>query len=253
MLECGDRVSTGIIPEKTGVHNVTGDHLLTIDAPNGIYRERSIDPRRTVLLSIDMQNAEWSPEQMAKAQIPGTLESKKVGLLTRLETVCIPNQRRLQTCARTAGIEIIYTVIESLTKDGRDRSLDHKISRLHYPKGAWESKVIDAVGPVGDEIVISKTASGVFNATNIEYVLRNLGIEFLVIYGVLTDQCIETAIRDAADRGFLVTQIEDCCAANTDANHVRSIDAMRGHYCRTRTTDEMIIEIERVSTRTAPA
>jgi nicotinamidase-related amidase len=226
---------------------MTSDPLPPIDAPNGIYRERSIDPKRTALLSIDMQNAEWSPEQIVKARIPGTPESKKLSFLTRLETVCIPNQRRLQAAARAAGIEVIYTVIESLTKDGRDRSPDHKISRLHFPKGAWESKVIETVGPVGDEIVISKTASGVFNATNIEYVLRNLRIEFLVIYGVVTDQCVETAIRDAADRGFLVTEVEDCCAADTEENHARSIQAMRGHYCRTRTTEEMIAEIERLS------
>jgi nicotinamidase-related amidase len=226
---------------------MTSDPLPPIDAPNGIYRERSIDPKRTVLLSIDMQNAEWSPEQIVKARITGTPESKKLSFLTRLETVCIPNQRRLQAAARAVGIEVIYTVIESLTKDGRDRSPDHKISRLHFPKGAWESKVIEAVGPVGDEIVISKTASGVFNATNIEYVLRNLRTEFLVIYGVVTDQCVETAIRDAADRGFLVTEVEDCCAADTDENHAHSIQAMRGHYCRTRSTDEMIAEIERVS------
>jgi len=74
-------------------------------------------------------------------------------------------------------------------------------------------------------------------------VLRNLGIEFLVIYGIVTDQCVESAIRDAADRGFLVTQIEDCCAADTPENHAGSIESMRGHYCRTRTADQMIAEI----------
>ena len=74
--------------------------------------------------------------------------------------------------------------------------------------------------------------------------LRNLGVEFLVIYGVCTDQCVENAIRDAADRGFLVTQVEDACAADPAARHARSVEAMRGHYCRTRSTDAMIAEIE---------
>jgi ureidoacrylate peracid hydrolase len=66
-----------------------------------------------------------------------------------------------------------------------------------------------------------------------------------VIYGIVTDQCVESAIRDAADRGFLVTQVEDCCAAFTPENHAASIESMRGHYCRTRTTDEMIAEFRR--------
>ena len=72
--------------------------------------------------------------------------------------------------------------------------------------------------------------------------LRNLEIQYLVVYGVVTDQCVESAIRDAADRGFLVTQVEDCCAADTPENHATSIDSMRGHFCRTRSTEEMMAE-----------
>lgn len=218
--------------------------LLPIDAPKGAYRERSVVPARTALLSIDMQNGEYNADLLTESRAQGTLASSKRAFYERLTDVVIPNQVRLQAAARAAGIEIVYTVIESLTADGRDRSLDHKISRLHFAKGSWEAKVIDTVGPQGDEIVIPKTASGIFNATNIEYVLRNLGIDYLVIYGIVTDQCVESAIRDAADRGFLVTQIEDCCAADTPDNHAESIDSMKGHYCRTRSTDEMIAEIQ---------
>lgn len=217
---------------------------VAVDAPNGAYRERAIEPRRTALLSIDMQNAEYSAELIAEARRPGSPRAGMLPFYERIERVLIPNQQRLQAAARRAGIEVIYTTIESLTRDGRDRSLDHKISRMHYPKGSHEAKVISAVGPVGDEIHIPKTASGIFNCTNIEYVLRNLGIEYLVVYGVCTDQCVENTVRDAADRGFLVTEIEDACAAEDAGRHDRSIEAMRGHYCRTRTTDEMIAEIE---------
>ena len=200
-----------------------------IDAAHGAYRERPIVPGRTALLSIDMQNGEFSADLLAKARTAGTPEAAKRNFYERIADVVIPNQVRLQAAARAAGLEIVYTVIESLTADGRDRGLDHKISRLHFPKGSWDAKVIAAVAPQGDEIVIPKTASGVFNATNIDYVLRNLGVEHLVIYGIVTDQCVESAIRDAADRGFLVTQVEDCCAAETPGNHAESITSMRGH------------------------
>ena len=214
-----------------------------IFAPNGAYRERGFVPARTALLNIDMQNGEFNAEILASARTPGSKHAEKRAFYERIADVVIPNQMRLQEAARQSGIEIIFTVIESLTQDGRDRSLDHKISGLNVPKGSWEAKVIDEVGPRGDEIVIPKTASGIFNCTNIEYVLRNLGIEYLVVYGVVTDQCVESAIRDAADRGFLVTQVEDCCAAESDENHRASIESMRGHYCRTRSTDEVIAEM----------
>lgn len=217
--------------------------LPAVDAPGGAYRERAIEPARTAVLSIDMQNAEFSEPMRRRAAEPGSPTAHMLPFLDRMAEVVLPNQQRLLAAVRNAGIEVIFTVIESLTLDGRDRSLDHKISRLHHPRGSWEAKVIESVGPRGDEIVIPKTASGVFNATNIEYVLRNLGIRYLVMFGVMTDQCVESAIRDAADRGFLVTQIEDCCAAETETGHRQSIEAMRGHYCRTRTTSEMIAEI----------
>ena len=221
--------------------------LPAIDAPGGAYRERAIVPGRTALLSVDMQNGEWSEAVLAAARRPGGDLSSKRHLMERVADVVLPNQARLQAAARRAGIEVMFTVIESLTLDGRDRSLDHKISRIHFPKGSWEARVIEQVAPLANEIVLQKTASGVFNATAIDYVLHNLGIEYLVIYGIVTDQCVESAIRDAADRGFLVTQIEDACAANTLADHERSVGAMCGHYCRTRTTAQMIEEIEAVS------
>ncbi|TSE09303.1 cysteine hydrolase [Mesorhizobium intechi] len=220
---------------------------LSLKAASPSDRLRPIEPKKTALLSIDMQNAEWSPELVAQSKIPGSPDAHKRSFLDRLDSVVIPNQKRLQAAARAADVEIIYTTIEAYTQNGRDISLDHKISGLFHPKGSWEAKVIEEVGPVGDEIVIPKTASGIFNCTNIEYVLRNLGIEYLVIYGVSTDQCVETAVRDAADRGFLVTQIEDCCAAEEEDRHARSIEAMDGHYCRILSTDDMMAEFGRVA------
>ena len=215
---------------------------ITVQNASVSDRDRAIVPARTALLSIDMQNAEWSPDQAERARQGGTPEAAKRSFLERLETIVIPNQQRLQAAARAANIEVIFTVIESLTLDGREISLDHKISGLFFPKGSWEAQVIPDVAPRDNEIVIPKTSSGIFNSTNIDYILRNLGIEFLVIYGVSTDQCVETAVRDAADRGFLVTLVEDGCAAEEDARHEAAIRAVGGHYCRVRSTDEMIAE-----------
>lgn len=212
-------------------------------------RERSIVPSRTALLSVDMQNAEWSPEAIADARKPGSPTAHHLAFMTRIEEVLLPAQARLQAAARAAGIEVMFTTIEALTKDGRDVSLDHKVSNLFFPKGSWEARVIDEVGPEGDEIIIPKTSSGVFNSTNIDYVLRNLGIDYLIVYGVCTDQCVEGTVRDAADRGYFVTQIEDCCATYDQTNHDNSIRTMDGHFARVRSSDAMIEEIESLTSR----
>ena len=81
--------------------------------------------------------------------------------------------------------------------------------------GAADARVIDALEPTANEIVLPKTSSGVFNSTAIDYVLRNLGTRHLIVCGVVTDQCVDMAVRDAADRGYLVTLVEDACATHT--------------------------------------
>src|SRR5262249_23079616 len=142
---------------------------------------------------------------------PAEFDERVGWYFDQLEASVVPNMQRLQDACRKRGIEVMYTTIESLTRDGRDRSLDYKITGFNVPKGSWDAKVIDAIAPAEDEIRIPKTSSSVFISTNIDYVLRNLGVRYLVLSGVVTDQCIESAVRDACDLGYLVTLITDAC------------------------------------------
>lgn len=158
------------------------------------------------------------------------------------ETV-VPNQRRILAAARAAGIEVMHTVIEALTRDGRDRSLDHKLSDILVPRGHPDAAVIDALKPSDDEIVLPKTSSGVFNSTNIDYVLRNLGIRTLVVAGIVTDQCVDMAVRDAADRGYCVSLPRDACATYTQERHEAALRAFGG-YCWVTDTDTVVARLE---------
>jgi ureidoacrylate peracid hydrolase len=167
-----------------------------------------------------------------------------------METTALPNMRRLQRACRAGGIEVTYTVIESLTRDGRDRSLDYKISGFNVPAGSWDGQVLEAIAPTDDEMVFRKTSSSVFISTNIDYVLRNLGVRSLIIAGVLTDQCIDSAVRDACDLGYLVTVPTDACATLTRERHESSLRNNRG-YCRQVTTDALVAEITRLTNQVA--
>ena len=203
-------------------------------------RELPIEPSCSGLLVIDMQNLCAARGQGEDRRNPAAPDDY---YYSRLERLVVPNIQALISAFRRCRIEVMYTVIQSLTKDGRDRSLDHKLSNYHVPKDSLEGRVIDALAPTDDEIVLPKTASGVFNATNIEYVLRNIGIERLALVGVYTHQCVESAVRDAADRGFLVTLVEDACAARTPADHEASIKTMSG-YARIMQTADVLTQLE---------
>jgi len=206
-------------------------------------REIPLDRSASALLFIDVQNFSVRRDGGEFKDVPdGDIAGKYGYYFDRLTSLVIPNMQRLQAAFRAAGIEVLYTTIESLTKDGRDRSLDYKITGFHVPRGSWDGKVIDEIAPAEDEIVLPKTSSSVFVSTHIDYLLRNLGVKQLVLSGLVTDQCVESAIRDACDLGYLVTLVPDACATYSQERHDNTLRAIKG-YCRQMNTDALIAEI----------
>jgi ureidoacrylate peracid hydrolase len=212
-----------------------------------LSREVEIDPLHSALLFIDVQNYTARPDGGQYKKLSEGEKEERYGFFFRtMYATAIPNMQRLQAACRRGGIEVLYTTIESLTRDGRDRSLDYRISGLHVPKGSWDARLLDEIAPADDEIVLPKTSSSVFISTNIDYVLRNLGVRSLMIAGILTDQCVDSAVRDACDLGYLVTVATDACATHSAERHEWSLRNNRG-YARQRTTHEIVDEIERLT------
>ncbi|WP_272010070.1 isochorismatase family cysteine hydrolase [Roseovarius sp. ZX-A-9] len=208
-----------------------------------LTRDIPLDPAHSALLFVDVQNFSANRQGAEFKDLSEAEFTEKYGwYFDQLNSAVIPNMQRIQAAARGAGVEVMYTTIESLTRDGRDRSLDYKITGFNVPKGSWDGKVIDQIAPGEDEIVLPKSSSSVFVSTHIDYVLRNLGVKQLVISGLITDQCVESAIRDACDLGYLVTQVTDACLTYSQLRHDNSLSAIKG-YCRQVTTDELVDEL----------
>ena len=69
----------------------------------------------------------------------------------------------------------------------------------------------------------------------------------LIISGLITDQCVESAIRDACDLGYLVTQVIDACLTYSQDRHSNSLQAIKG-YCRQITAEKLIMELSNAGT-----
>lgn len=208
----------------------------------GLSRDVPIEQGKTALLFIDVQKYS-APGGGAYAHLaPAEIEAGYGYFFRAMQERAIPNMQRLQRAARRAGVEVMYTVIESLTRDGRDLSLDYKISRLFCPKGSRDAEVIDEIAPAGDEILIPKTSSSVFVSTHIHYVLGNLGVKYLILAGALTDQCVDSAVRDACDLGYLVTLATDACATLSKARQESALANNQG-YCRQLSTAAIVAEL----------
>lgn len=210
--------------------------------PAGATRQVPVVPAETALLVVDVQ---------VYCSLPGIGCFKGVSreempyFFDRVDNTMVPNIAKILAAARSGrGAEVIFTYIESLTLDGRDSSLDYKLSGpLHVPRGSPDADILPQIAPAGDEIRIPKTSCSVFRSTNIDYVLRNLGTRYLVVVGQLTNQCVESAVRDAADAGFLVTLVDDACAAKTESDHLAALHNCKG-FARILQTEQLLLELQ---------
>ncbi len=228
---------------------------IDIDPLREAYRENitepeeridSIEKHKTALLCIDMQYLDAAPGHgvFADPSVSGLPREAQDYYFERLDNTVFPNVRRLQDEFRRTGMEVIHTRIQSLTKDGRDRGPGHKRLGLHASPGSREADFIEIIEPVDDEIIINKTASGVFTSTNIEYILRNMNITGLFIVGVYSNECVSTAVRDACDLGFYVTLISDAIATVTPELQQATITTMQDRYARVLSTQQAIDELQ---------
>ena len=131
----------------------------------------------TVLLIIDVQRAlvDYLPPER-RAEFLGTLG----GVIER---------------ARSGGTAVVY-----VRHDGGPDDLS---------AGTPEWEIADEIAPRAGEPIVEKHFRNAFRETNLSDVLSALDADHLVAGGMQTDYCVDATIREAEQRGYRVTLIED--------------------------------------------
>jgi biuret amidohydrolase len=192
---------------------VGGDvNAITIDAEPAAL---SVDLARTALVIIDMQRDFLEP---------GGFGAALGNDVTQLRAAVAPC-RAVLAAARARGMLVIHT------REGHRPDLSDA-PRLKVERGDPALR-IGARGPMGrilvrgepghdiiaelypqaDEPVIDKPGKGAFYQTDLDLMLRNRGIETLLVCGVTTEVCVNTTVREANDRGYRCIVLADCCAS----------------------------------------
>jgi nicotinamidase-related amidase len=203
-----------------------------------------LDPAKTALLIVDMQN-EFVLRDFGEAlrfREDGEWE-RWIPFHDRLDGIVIPNTVRLLEFFRENGLTVTFGRIACLREDGEDRSPVQKSdgwNNMRLPVNSFSAQMIDPLMPGENEIVVNKTTDSVTTGTNYLMLLRFMGVETVVVTGIVTDQCVASTVRGLADDGFKVICVEDCCAAGAMELHRAELTIMNSIYCEVMSTDETI-------------
>ncbi len=175
------------------------------------------DINSTALLVIDMQRDFLASDGYIATKYPE---------VTALQAI-VPAVKKVLQAARKSGLTIFHTR-EGYQGDRSDvNAYKRALGYVGQPgpngpfliRGTYGHDFYDGFEPLEGEKVIDKPGFSAFYKTNLDNILKNLGITHLIICGITTQCCVHSTLRDAVDRGYFCLSLADCCAAEDTAVH----------------------------------
>jgi nicotinamidase-related amidase len=197
----------------------------------------SIEPEKTALLVIDMQDEFVNPHS-TPFWVPQA--TRAVGRVKRLINFC-----------RHRDIPVMFTAFAK-THNYLDRPKTGAFMPNRYkgkvpddPSYFAEGKICHELSPRDDEIVIHKPSYGAFFDTPLESILKSLGRDTVIICGTLTNFCCGATARQAYERGFKVIMGSDVTATDDPELHRAELKTLRKGFAMVLTSSQIIKKLGR--------
>ncbi len=200
----------------------------------------TLDPARTALVVIDMQETFCAPG--SPAEVAGSRE-------------IVPAINALSRRLRPMGIPVIWVLHANTHRNGRS---DWELFFNHVVSDEVRLRTIESLSPGrqkvwkgleqgNDDITIVKNrySALISGSSTLERVLRNQGIDTLLIAGTKTNVCCEATARDAMMLDFKTVILSDCCAALSDDEHLATIETFMQQFGDVMSADEAVAALER--------
>lgn len=235
---------------RSGLLAVGGEGLMPLQRPAGAVAEYtlpvSLDAQSTALVIIDMQYASacrdtgfgrWLSSEGRAAEGEYRFQ--------RIEGLLIPNIARLLAFFRRHELPRVFVRMGAQLPGCRDvvpqmRALEAKFGNW---EGEREFEFLDELVPQPGEAIVTKLSVSAFTSSNIDALLRNVGVQSLVVTGVSTSQCVDLTARDAADRGYACTVVEDAVAEDREEYHQGTLEQFQRVFGRVASTNEVMHEL----------
>ena len=195
-----------------------------------------LDPARTALLVVDLQNGFMAPGQPAEMPVARAV---------------VPNVNRLAEATRGVGGTVVWL---KNTYD-EESAQTWSVWRSSFIPSDWGRRMEEAFTPgsfghelygglktAPDDIVVLKRRFSAFvqGSSGLDQILRQRGIDTLVIVGTATNVCCESTLRDAMMMNYKCIMVSDANATRTDEEHNATLATVAVIFGDVRTTDEVV-------------
>jgi ureidoacrylate peracid hydrolase len=207
--------------------------------------EQKVAPAYAALIVVDVQN-DFAADGGFFDKIGGDM-----AVLQR----AVPPLVRLIERARAAGVLVVFIRAiydpEYLSPPMRERNIRNKLDMSRCLTGSWGADFYVVEPRAGEPIVIKHRYSA-FMGTELDGLLKQRGIQSLLLTGVATDVCVESTARDAYFLDYYVTVIADCSAAARERYHLDALDRCDRDYGGVATSADVITAWERIGALPVP-
>jgi nicotinamidase-related amidase len=174
-------------------------------------RELTIKPDRTAVLVLHMMNEQLKYRPGVSGYGPEFSEDNK-------KKHIIENVKTILDATREKGIQVIYLRMYyrpghpeiPSNEEGMPQRIRTRAEGL-YKEGSWNTEIVDELKPVGNDIVVHNHSASAFCYNDLDIVLRNKNIRYLVMAGLSTKTVVTCTAIDANLRGYYNYVLKDCC------------------------------------------
>ena len=208
-----------------------------------------LDPARTALVVVDLQNGFMVPGQPAEIA-----QAREI----------VPAVNRLARATRAAGGAVVW-IQNTITPESEQSwsvwlgnfADDHWGPRMRqaFTPGDFGHALYPDLNVLPGDLTVRKTrfSALVQGASDLDAILRTRGVDTLIIVGTATNVCCESTARDAMMLNYKVFFVSDANACRTDEEHNATLAIMMIMFADVRSTDEMIALLQRHATPVAGA
>src|SRR5580658_4919714 len=183
--------------------------------------ELELDPKKTALVLIDLQNAVlgMNTAPYSAAQV-------------------VENSRKLAEAFRAHGAPVVYVCVD--LNDFMKLPVDQPFNLGDKPLPAAASEIAPSAGFQPGDILVTKRHWGAFGGTDLEQQLKSRGVNTVVLTGISTNGGVESTARQGTGLGFAFVLVEDACSSQNAEHHRFAFENIFPRVTRVRTTDEVL-------------